>query len=421
MKKIINTLMMAVAALSMQSCLHDDNEVFDMSASERIAQSVEETRALLQSSPNGWQVNYYLGEDYSGGGVAMLMRFDEQKVYVSCETFPADSVSSSTWTIKQDAGVVISVDTYNEILHSFSDPSASYLDGQEGDYEFIVQRATEDSIYVKGKKWKNKMVLTRVDQSTDWADFLTRTSESYDGLALFYETSGGTELCFDWNTHLVYLNGDYSVGYSFCGTPGGVEFAPALELDGKQVATMALDKSTRSLQCDELGTVAAKQKPLADLLIDGVWGGPWYVTVDNMSKLAKTYFTYMQSGMNSYGFQLGFVSLGVYFSDKWALNLGLVSGGYVYSTYVEYTTENVDGNTLKLTGGTFDEIGNAEYVYKYLYGSYVIDMLGRNTKTTTWKLSTDDPLRPGYIELQNASRSAQSFRVVAGQQLYPFE
>lgn len=418
MKKLFNIFVIAAVAFSAQSCLHDDEEVFDTPAAERIAESASETEALLKSSPNGWRLNYYLGEDYSSGATAMFMRFDDAKVYVSCDAFPVDSVSSSTWSIKQDQGVVISVDTYNEILHTFSDPSSSALDGMEGDYEFIVQRATQDSIFVKGKKWKNKMVLTRVSEDTNWADYLTEVNKSYDALAIYYMTDKGTQLAFNWNSRLAYVGDDTSTGHTFCATPGGIVFAQPVEIDGKQVSNMTIDTNTRALTCNELGTIDAYAKPLTEMLLDGLW----FVTPDGMSNTVTRYFKYLVEGMADRSFDLGFASLGQYYGTKWSFNIGLVRSGYLYIAYVEYDTEVIDDNTLKISNGTYDDIGNAQFTYESMKGSYVMDMFGIGTKTksTTWKLSTDDPLRPTYIEFENAAKSSQVFRVLSETVYYPF-
>lgn len=417
MKKIFNILMIAAVALSVQSCLHDDDEVFDKPAAERIAESVSETETLLKSSPNGWKFNYYLGSDYSAGGTAMLMRFDDAKVYISCDAFPVDSVSSSTWSVKQDQGVVISIDTYNEILHAFSEPSSSALDGMEGDYEFIVQRATQDSIYVKGKKWKNKMVLTRVSEDTNWADYLTQVNNIYNTLGRYYMTTSGTQLAFDSDNRLAYVGDDTTNGYSYCATSTGIVFAQPLTIDGKQVSSMSLDTATRSLASTELGTVSPYAKPLVEQILEGVW----YVTSEGISDRVNTYYQYMCTGMANYLCVLGYANLGKYYGNKWAFNIGLVSSGYVYAAYVEYDTEAINDSTLAITNGTLDNIGNAELVYSNMYGSYVIDMFGQGTKTTTWELTTDDPLNPSYIQFKNVSKPKEYFRVVPSVLYYPFE
>ena len=63
---------------------------------------------------------------------------------------PGDQVTSM-YQIKGDMGPILSFDTYNHILHQFSDPNPDGL-GYEGDYEFIILNVAKDKIEVKGKE-----------------------------------------------------------------------------------------------------------------------------------------------------------------------------------------------------------------------------------------------------------------------------
>lgn len=56
---------------------------------------------------------------------------------------------------------VLSFDTYS-ILHDLADPSEYPLGtGKGGEFEFIVCRVTEDTIYVRGRKSGNDFKLSR--------------------------------------------------------------------------------------------------------------------------------------------------------------------------------------------------------------------------------------------------------------------
>ena len=46
-------IFIAVAALALQSCLHDNKTVFDEPAAERLDKAVADYTALLESAPNG--------------------------------------------------------------------------------------------------------------------------------------------------------------------------------------------------------------------------------------------------------------------------------------------------------------------------------------------------------------------------------
>lgn len=415
MKKIFNILALTAVAFSLQSCLHDDEETFSTPAAQRIQESVEATKTLLTSSPNGWLLEYYTGSDYSGPGMTMLMRFDDSKVYISSDTFEPTDMSSSTWDVKKDQGVVISVDTYNEILHTFSTPSSSALDGYEADYEFVVLSRSQDSIVVRGKKWGNRMVMTRMGDDTTWEDYLTKSQETDSCLAKYYQTLGNTTLTVNASSRRITTDDD-ATGTAYIPTPTGIKFPTPYSIDGKQVSSMTLDSSTRNLQCDELGAVSVKIVPLSTM----IQSGEWYLTAEGMSSSVSTYFSYMIMGMSSYSCEPGFVCFGKYWSTRWGMNIALVQGTTVYASYADYDLEAVNDSTIMLSNGALDYIGNGQLVYESMYGQYVFDMFGLDDETSTWKLSTDDPARPSYIRFQNAKNVNQYFRVLPTTVYYPF-
>ena len=80
MKKIFFYIMFAVAGLSLQSCLHDDDEIFDKSAAERINEAVANAKEVLTSSQEGWVMHYYAGREYAYGGLNLAMKFTDGKV-----------------------------------------------------------------------------------------------------------------------------------------------------------------------------------------------------------------------------------------------------------------------------------------------------------------------------------------------------
>ena len=85
----------------------------------------------------------------------MLAKFDtDGKVTVANEVSFADYTETSYYSVKQSAGVMLSFDTYNNLFHVFSDPSAPLAgdqgSGMEGDYDFSVLSTTKDKEFLKG-------------------------------------------------------------------------------------------------------------------------------------------------------------------------------------------------------------------------------------------------------------------------------
>ena len=178
MKKIINSILIGAAVLGLSSCsLHDDTELFGEPAAERLEKAVAADKALLESASNGWELHLWTGKEYSAGGYTYFMKFANDKVTVSSDIAPATMKTTSSYDVISDQGPVLTVNTFNEIFHYLAQPSMDDDDGEQQDYEFVIMRTTNDSIYLRGKKWGNHMVMTRVAESTSWEDEITRSSK----------------------------------------------------------------------------------------------------------------------------------------------------------------------------------------------------------------------------------------------------
>ena len=174
MKKIFLVILGIVGGMSLQSCLHDDKEFFDDSAANRIESTVENTKKILESASNGWELQYYTGTQYSGGGYTLLLNFKNDKVTVGGDPALATSTEriTSSYAVDRSMGPVITFNTYNSILHKLGTPTINNIEGEQADWEFVVTKLTEDSVFVKGKKWGNEMVFTRLPQTVDWKEHL---------------------------------------------------------------------------------------------------------------------------------------------------------------------------------------------------------------------------------------------------------
>lgn len=169
--KIFNILALG-AVLLMASCsLHDDKELFDTPAAERLEETVANDKALLESASNGWELHLWTGENYEGGGYTYLMKFNNGKVTVAGDVADAaDETATSSYDVIDDQGPVLTVNTFNSIFHKLADPERDADDGEQQDYEFVITRTTNDSIYLRGKKWGNNMVMTRLADDVNWSN-----------------------------------------------------------------------------------------------------------------------------------------------------------------------------------------------------------------------------------------------------------
>ena len=256
MKKLFLYMMLAAVSFSMQSCLHDNDEIFEKSAAERIDEAVANAKSLLLSADNGWKFEYYLGSEYSYGGYNYIVKFgNDGKAHVSGEIADADMVTSSSWDVVKDQGPVLTFNTYNAIMHELSQPMQDPVDGYEGDYEFIIMRTTNDSIYLKGKKWGNEMLLTRMPSDQSWVDYLTSLADLKERIFFNFEGKYGSidataEIGESDNWLYVSLP-DSTVEVPFIYTVNGLKLQTPVEIEGKQVQKLIYDDASQTLASED--------------------------------------------------------------------------------------------------------------------------------------------------------------------------
>lgn len=131
-------------------------------------------KAILQDDPQGWVMEFY-PSDRSMGGYTYTAKFDNGKVDMTSELslnsssgdkWPAGTVVTSYYRVISEQSALLTFDTYNLLFHFFSEPrGSSDVDGYASDYEFVFMEVSEDRIVLKGKKYGNKMVMTKLTES----------------------------------------------------------------------------------------------------------------------------------------------------------------------------------------------------------------------------------------------------------------
>jgi hypothetical protein len=252
MKKILYSLMFLVTAAGLQSCLHDNEDNFSESASERLANTVKKERTILESASNGWLLQYFAGENYQNGGYNFILRFKDGKVTASGE-ISADSLTySSDYDIITDQGPVLTFNTYNELLHYLAQPYQDNVEGLQGDYEFVIEKASQDTVVLKGKKWGNYMRLIRMNDGISWKDCLDRISGMADSIswtAFNYSIGGDSvaKVSIDMpNRVLTLTNGTDVSSMGFVVTDYGIRLGDYISVNGTSVRDLKWDGATKS-------------------------------------------------------------------------------------------------------------------------------------------------------------------------------
>ena len=84
MKKIYYILFLLLAGFCFNSCVSEEEDLFDKSAAERMNEALTKYKAILQDDPQGWVMEFY-PSDRSMGGYTYTAKFDNGKVDMTSE------------------------------------------------------------------------------------------------------------------------------------------------------------------------------------------------------------------------------------------------------------------------------------------------------------------------------------------------
>lgn len=252
LNKIYLFSLIAMGAMTLSSCLKDQEDIFEEPSNIRMQETLENTRKVLTSSEEGWLFDYYPDRDISYGGYLYTLKFTDTEVTVGCELAPGET-ETSLYKFTEDNGPTLSFDTYNSLMHFFATPSGSSGPGGyeafDGDFEFMIMDVTNDLITLRGKRTGNTMYLHRLNEdAAAYIDAAYNISEN-----LFITAAKGTIGTTPVDVK-IYL-GDRSIEMSwgegedesaweyFLPTKTGVRFIKPLEVKGSTIETLEFDTS----------------------------------------------------------------------------------------------------------------------------------------------------------------------------------
>jgi len=76
MKKLA-IILLGLFPLVLSSCLKEEEDYFDKSASARIEEAVKNAISVLEGAENGWAVKYYPNPTQTFGGFNLFFKFDD--------------------------------------------------------------------------------------------------------------------------------------------------------------------------------------------------------------------------------------------------------------------------------------------------------------------------------------------------------
>ncbi|WP_297676355.1 DUF4302 domain-containing protein [uncultured Bacteroides sp.] len=260
MKKIYYMLFLLLTGVCFNACVSEEEDLFDKSAAERMNEAIANYKAILQDAPNGWVMEFY-PSDRSMGGYVYTAKFDNGKVDMasevslssnSGESWPAGTVVSSQYRVISEQSVILTFDTYNLLFHFFSEPKGSSdTDGYASDYEFIFMESSADRLVLRGKKYGNTLVMTKLTESADsYIQKILDMQEKMDAVPRMKMIVSGKEYMVNMAGKLLSYtetkedSSVENVEMSFIYTPDGINLYEPLTIDGVTFQRFVYDDAT---------------------------------------------------------------------------------------------------------------------------------------------------------------------------------
>ena len=380
MRKFLLYIMGVISMLSFQSCLHDDKEVFDESAAERLEHATEETKQILESSTSGWAFQYYLGDEYTSGGCTYLVKFKDGKADVALDLVddPTD-ITHSSYDIVKDQGPVLTFNTYNEWMHYFANPKS---DGTTsgGDFEFTVMKISNDTIDLKGRTTGNKMRLIRLPENTDWSTYFNAIYDFEDNMFDSYRVmeDGVEQGVVSFNSRRYsYVASDKSVVRNpYCVTPNGIAVPVAFADDAHNFV-----QKDGELNLTATDVASGKSLVLQPLI------SPSYVIKNVGASVA------LNDEAQTKEIKLNMANAFTYTSDAGWLTINASENGLTLNV-----TANNEGHPRQATVKVANENGEGEFVVsqmecaKDIFGTYLLQYYDNDGKVcqSTFDVTADN-------------------------------
>ncbi|MGN0201615.1 MAG: DUF4302 domain-containing protein [Candidatus Cryptobacteroides sp.] len=242
MKKLFAITIMALAVFSAQSCLYEQEDLFEESSSVRTTKLMEKARKALVASEQGWLMELYPEGSQKYGGFAFILKFDtDQKVTVYSEL--DEGSSTGYFNVSAEDGPVLIFDTYNVFMHYFATPNSSRYQAYEGEVEYVICDVSDNLIKLRGCKTGNIMYLRKFEG--DPADYLARVLSEEDNIIMsgFEGSLGGVDIkaSIDINYRQLDLAaGEETFSSAFTIIPDGIRLYKPIVVGDVEISTLAI-------------------------------------------------------------------------------------------------------------------------------------------------------------------------------------
>lgn len=327
---------------------------------------------------------------------------------------------------------MLTLDTYNEVMHYFADPETTGGQGAgfgfEGDFEFNVLDLQDEKITLKGRKTGSTMTMTPMPVSMSWDDYIVALKEEESAISkhtrIRYQTADNKyDGRINGRTLEIFSEVDgeqVTTSYPFIFNLMGVTFYKPLELGDERIDGLVYNPDMADggafipVNDGAEGYFVPTYPTITDYLMDK----NWFFSYKGLSDYCKKLWDKAAESLKAAGDNITYCYLGNisnYYGDFYAFNFYCTnSGGRGYLAF-DYEIKGEDRISLKFSKEG-SQIGKDYYTGHYF--NYIITPLG-NDKRRTFTLTVDDIKNPQWIKFSDEDDKANYFTVYRATQYYP--
>lgn len=441
-------IMLLGCSLAFTSCLkQEEDDIFDKDAVDRLEDAKVEYTNILTDQGGKWAMEYFANENEQGYVFVLQFKKDGSvniagdNKWIAKDNNPGTILThqygdaTSLWEVIADDGPVLTFNTYNRILHMFSNPEDIPNDddsspdetgyGHEGDYEFNLMKYTGDTLYLEGKKYKLPIVMYRLPESTVSADYLNQINDMLAATnvtkfpdLILYGANGNEYVVNNMSTQVLqfYRRGTYKVDTqveaSCLATSHGIRFLNPVWLvdDTAQTKTMWVQNFERqpdgSFLCTDDGKSVIKSVELAHVVADSSY--TWKLDNANLGgAFASAYNALLEacaSLKSPYQKKLQFVQFG-YDTKNFTCVLQIKVGTATLNFFMEHIQELSDTEVKFNISVEGDNNANRYSAQREEFGQFI------NLFNQTFVVTTENALNPSRLKVSSKTNADDYFYV----------
>ena len=428
MKKIVYLIVFFTSIL-LFSCTPQEDDIFDESSSSRIDAALKSHQEVLKSAENGWLMEYFPAAGQVYGGYNLLASFTDDAAKFAGEIALSTETTTGLYSLKQSAGPVLTFDTYNDIFHFFSNPNSSVSEvgtdgvGMGGDFEFLVIKATQDSIILKGKKTENKIVMTPLAADVVWSDFIDNINNAAEEMAFrkFEYQVNGKSIVATVNyrtlnfTYTDEAGNEVKEKASYIQTTTGYKLYKPINIEGVTVSEFIYNKESDDFVAK--GNTDVKLIPIIPPLNEQLVSADWYFSFSGLGSFGKTYWNHANvNGIKPIGEELYYAYMGTD-AGGYGFQFASLAGTSLYggALFFDYTLVGEDKITYNFA---LRGAGDGVWYYNNALFNYILHPI---TGPRTFTLTTDDVKNPTWIKLADEADPNNTIILESTPVIFPFD